>query len=54
MIESIEETHRLAARALNALKSACLAATPKNLELWFMFVEGRNPALARDIQRLSQ
>jgi diguanylate cyclase len=54
MIESIEETHRLAARALNALKSACLAATPKNLELWFMFVEGRNPALARDIQRLAQ
>lgn len=53
MHDAIEESHRTAERALKSLKAARLSATPKNLELWFQFVEGRNPALARDIQRLT-
>lgn len=54
MTESVEDTHRIADRALAALKSANLSATPKNIELWYLLVEGRSPALARDVQRLSQ
>ncbi|MFZ5616414.1 MAG: GGDEF domain-containing protein [Pseudomonadota bacterium] len=54
MTESVEDTHRIADRALAALKSANLPATPKNIELWYLLVEGRSPALARDVQRLSQ
>jgi len=54
MAESVYESHRIAERALAALKAVQLAATPKNIELWFMLVEGRNPALARDVQRLAQ
>lgn len=54
MNERVEESHRIAGRALEALKTAGLAASPRNLELWFILIEGRNPALARDIQRLVQ
>lgn len=54
MAESVDESHRIAERALAALKTAQLAATPKNIELWFMLAEGRNPALVRDVQRLAQ
>ena len=52
MTEHIDQSHRTAERALKALRAAKLAATPRNLELWFLLVEGRNPALARDVQRL--
>ncbi len=54
MTDTIDESHRTAERALKALKAAQLAASPRNLELWFILIEGRNPALARDVQRLSQ
>lgn len=54
MTELIDESHRAAERALKALKGAKLAATPRNLELWFVLMEGRNPALLRDVQRLGQ
>ena len=54
MAESVDESHRIAERALAALKTVQLAATPKNIELWFMLAEGRNPALVRDVQRLAQ
>ena len=54
MAESVDESHRIAERALAALKAVQLGATPKNIELWFMLVEGRNPALVRDVQRLAQ
>lgn len=54
MTESLEESHRTADRALANLKAARLPATPRNLELWFSLVEGRNPALVRDMQRLTQ
>ncbi len=54
MTDTLDESHRTAERALKALRSAQLAATPRNLELWFLLIEGRNPALARDVQRLSQ
>jgi diguanylate cyclase len=54
MTDTLDESHRTAERALKALRSAQLAASPRNLELWFLLIEGRNPALARDVQRLSQ
>ena len=54
MNERVEESHRIAGRALEALKTAGLAASPRNLELWFILIEGRSPALARDVQRLVQ
>lgn len=54
MQNDIEESHRTAERALKSLKEARLAATPRNLELWFALIEGRNPALARDLQRLTR
>jgi len=54
MTDIIDESHRTAERALKALRAAKLAASPRNLELWFLLLEGRNPALARDVQRLSQ
>ncbi len=54
MAETVESSHLIAERALGALKAARLEAAPKNIELWFMLAEGRSPALARDVQRLSQ
>lgn len=54
MNDKFEESHRTAERALKALKVARLPATAKNLELWLLLVEGRSPALSRDVQRLSQ
>lgn len=54
MTLSIEESHRIAERALKSLKAAQLPASARNLELWFLLIEGRSPALARDIQRISQ
>ena len=50
MTVGVEPSHRIAERALEALKEADLAATPRNFEVWYAFAEGKNPALARDIQ----
>ena len=41
----------LAERALNALNDLRLPATPRNFEVWYAHLDGRNPALSRDIQR---
>lgn len=54
MAENFETTHQVAERALEALKKLGLAATPKNIELWYLLIEDRSPALTRDIQRLTQ
>lgn len=54
MTENLDESHRTADRALKALKAARLSASPRNVELWFQLIEGRNPSLARDVQRLTQ
>ncbi|MEZ5895063.1 MAG: GGDEF domain-containing protein [Parvularculaceae bacterium] len=51
MSDSIAATHRIAEVALGALKALGLAAAPKNIELWCAHIEGRNPALSRDIQK---
>src|SRR5690606_23781121 len=51
MAREVEETHRYAEVALGALKELGLTATPQNFELWYAHVEGRNPALSRDIQK---
>ena len=50
MIGGIETTHRNAELALAALKKIGLAASPRNFEVWYAHVEGRHPALSRDIQ----
>lgn len=54
MPDYFQSTHFTAERALAALKSHSLPATPRNIELWVMLLDGRAPALARDIQRLTQ
>jgi len=54
MTDVVEESYQTAERAITALRQAKLAATPRNLELWFMLVEGKNPSLARDAQRISE
>ena len=50
MIGGVETTHRNAELALAALKKIGLAASPRNFEVWYAHVEGRHPALSRDIQ----
>lgn len=54
MAESVVVSHGIAEQALAALKTAGLAATPKNIELWFLLLEGKTPALIRDVQRVRQ
>lgn len=51
MAQSVEQTHRLAELALGSLKEHGLPATPRNFDVWYAHVEGRNPALSRDIQK---
>lgn len=51
MAVGAEVTHRVAERALGALKKIGLPATPQNYEVWFAHAEGKNPALSRDIQK---
>ena len=51
MAVGVEITHRTAELAVGALKQSGLAATPTNYELWYAHVEGKNPALSRDIQK---
>lgn len=50
-MRSLEASHRNAELALGALKGLGLAATPRNFEVWLAHVEGKNPALSRDIQK---
>ncbi len=50
MARAVEQSHRIAEVAIGALKQLSLAATPKNIEVWYAHAEGRNPALSRDIQ----
>lgn len=54
MSDSLSASYLNAERAIAGLKAAALAATPKNLELWFQFAEGRNPALARDFHKATR
>ncbi len=46
-----ETSHHCAELALAALKKTGLAATPRNYELWYAHVEGKNPALSAHIQK---
>lgn len=50
MSYGVEQTHRLAELTLGALKKLGLSATARNYELWYCHIEGRNPALSRDVQ----
>jgi diguanylate cyclase len=51
MARNNEQSYRTAALAVDALKKLGLAASPRNFEVWSAHVEGKNPALSRDIQR---
>lgn len=48
---SVDDSFLLAERALTALRAAALAATPRNIELWTTHLEGKNPALSREIDK---
>jgi diguanylate cyclase len=50
-LRSIEASHQNAELTLAALKKLGLAATPRNFEVWLAHVEGKIPALSRDIQK---
>lgn len=54
MSDSLNSSYQNAERAIAGLRSARLAASPKNMELWFLFAEGRNPALARDFHKATR
>ncbi len=51
MPATLDDTYELAERALAALRSARLAATPDNIELWTIHLSGKNPALSREIDK---
>lgn len=51
MSNGVEASHGYAELALAALRRLGLPATPRNFEAWYAHVEGRNPALSRDIQK---
>ncbi|MBT8473171.1 MAG: diguanylate cyclase [Marinicaulis sp.] len=46
-----EPTHRIAELTLGALKKIGLPANPRNYEVWYAHIEGRNPALSRELQK---
>ncbi len=50
MTPGVEPTHRIAELTLGALKKIGLPASARNYELWYAHIEGKNPALSRDIQ----
>lgn len=54
MSDSLSTSYQNAERAIAGLKAAGLAATTKNIELWFQFAEGRNPSLARDFHKATR
>ncbi len=54
MSDSHASSYQNAERAIAGLKAAGLAASPRNIELWFLFAEGRNPALARDFHKATR
>lgn len=51
MISEADTSHRFAELALAALKKTGLAASPRNYELWYAHVEGKNPSLSAHIQK---
>ena len=51
MADVVETSHRIAEAALEALRALKLAATPRNIEVWCAHVEGKSPALSRDLQK---
>jgi diguanylate cyclase len=54
MSDSLSTSYQNAERAIAGLKAAGLAASTKNIELWYQFAEGRNPALARDFHKATR
>lgn len=51
MARNVEQSFQTASLALASLKKLGLAATPRNFEVWVAHIEGKIPALSRDIQR---
>ncbi|HRX37791.1 MAG: GGDEF domain-containing protein [Parvularculaceae bacterium] len=51
MTESVDKSHDVAHLALASLKELGLASNPRNYEVWYTHIDGRNPALSRDIQK---
>lgn len=53
MTRAVDTSHQIAGLTLRALIDHGLPATPRNYEVWFAHLEGKNPALSRDIQKCS-
>lgn len=51
MSSDSEISHRHAELALSALKKTGLCASPRNYELWYAHVEGKNPSLSAHVQK---
>lgn len=51
MSPDTDTSHRHAELALAALKKTGLSASPRNYELWYAHVEGKNPSLSAHIQK---
>lgn len=49
--DQIDDSHGRAVEALALLRKAQLPATPRNFELWHIHLDGKSPALSRDLQR---
>jgi diguanylate cyclase len=47
----IDTSHSVAEQTLSLLRTAQLPATPRNYELFHLHVEGKSPAVSRDLQR---
>ncbi|MEM9168625.1 MAG: GGDEF domain-containing protein [Pseudomonadota bacterium] len=50
MDRAVEQSYRIAKVALDALRELALVASPRNIELWYAHVEGRNAELSHEIQ----
>jgi diguanylate cyclase len=51
MSRNIDASHESAERALAELKKLGLVASPRNFEVWLAHVDGKFPALSRDMQK---
>jgi diguanylate cyclase len=54
MRPDLSKSYGDAERAIGGLKSVGLAATPRNIELWLLFLEGKSPSLTRDIAKATR
>ena len=52
MARTVEQSYKNAEAAIADLKRLSLAATPRNIEVWYVHESGKNPALTEEIRRI--